>query len=147
VASRKKPLLRLPLDAEKSRAQLGTNTRLRLSAESSCDADLLSLVDEHLRSCWLSPARRGERGSRHLAGCDRPGPTLMVWKLPLLCQVSVAISGFQRVHGMTIGEAPTVALIGLLDGGRGGIAGSDGGGDAASWVLLSRRQMRGRGGV
>jgi hypothetical protein len=55
--------------------------------------------------------------------------------VPLLCQASVAISGFQRVHGMTVGESPTMALVGLLDGGRGGIAGSDGGGDAASWVL------------
>jgi hypothetical protein len=52
-----------------------------------------------------------------------------------VCQVRVAICEFQRVQGMTAGAPPPIVLIGLVDGGRGGVGGSAGGGDAGVWVV------------
>jgi hypothetical protein len=36
---------------------------------------------------------------------------------------------------MATGAAPAIVLIGLLDGGGGGVGVSDGGGDAGVWVV------------
>jgi hypothetical protein len=76
-----------------------------------------------------------KRNSELIVHRGRTADDTALSRLPLLCQVRLAICGFQRVHLVTTGATPAMVLIGLLDNGRGGGAGRDGGGDAGSWVM------------
>jgi|SRR5579884_1746058 len=56
-------------------------------------------------------------------------------RLPLLCQVRVAVCGVQRAHGMRTGAAPAMSLSGRREGGRGGVGCGVGVGNVGVWVV------------